>query len=226
MSKKVMLQAEPESLDIDLQRTAIMVIDMQNGFLKEGSAADLLGWGISRLQEAIEPTRRVIGEARAKGIKVIYVFQSLAPDMCSTSEPISPYWHKELPRLYREHPEARDKLTVHGTWGQQITDELRPQEGDVMIEKPRFSAFSGTDGDAILRTHSIKYIAFTGVATNCCVEASIRDAFNLDYFPILVSDACAPGGPEFLQESTIENVKWAHGWVTTAEKLTEAMRQC
>ncbi len=225
MSKKVMLQAEPESLEIDLQRTAVMVIDMQNAFLKEGSAADILGWDISRLQEAIESNERITSEARAKGVKVVYVFHSLSIDMCSSSEPISPYWYKELPSLYREHPEARDKITVPDTWGHQIIDELKPQEGDLLVSKPRFSAFSGTDIDAILRTYSIKYIAFTGVATNCCVEASIRDAFNLDYFPILISDATAPGGPAFLQEATIENVKWAHGWVTTSEKLIKAMRQ-
>ena len=56
-----------------------------------------------------------------------------------------------------------------------------------------------------------------------CVEASIRDAFELDYFSILVSDAAAPGGQPFLQEAAISNVKICLGWVTNTKNILKAM---
>jgi ureidoacrylate peracid hydrolase len=74
-----------------------------------------------------------------------------------------------------------------------------------------------------LKTYQLKYLFFAGCATNICIEASIRDAANLGYFPILISDASINNGPPFLQDSTIFNVKLCFGWVTDTETLLEAM---
>jgi ureidoacrylate peracid hydrolase len=200
------LEAEPEPLEIDVRRTAVMVIDMQNCFVKKGSAAESVGWSVSQAQQVIEPIKRVTETARANGVKVVYTTHALSSELCISREPTSPYWYKEFPKFYREHPEKRHTLSIKGTWGYEVIDELKPCEGDICVDKTRFSAFSGTDLDATLKTHYIKYIAFTGVASNCCVEATIRDAFNFDYFPIFISDAADPMGPGFLQESTIFNV--------------------
>ena len=72
---------------------------------------------------------------------------------------------------------------IRGTWGAAIVDQLKPQEGDIYVEKPRFSAFFGTSLDSILKAYNIKYLLFTGCATNICVEASMRDAGELGIFP-------------------------------------------
>jgi ureidoacrylate peracid hydrolase len=76
----------------------------------------------------------------------------------------------------------------------------------------------------MLRTYDIKYLAFTGVATNICVESSLRDACHLEYFPILVSDATAASPPS-RQEATIGNVKQVLGWVTTSDNIINAIEQ-
>ena len=220
----VILQAEPEPLEIDLQRTAVMVIDMQNAFVSKGGMFDLWGRDVLKNQKVIEPIRRITSTARAKGLKVVKVAHVYATDLHDSGGPDSPSWRKSMLASYRNHPEWEDKLIFSGTWGADIVEELKPQKGDIFISKPRYSAFFGTNLDAILKTYNNKYLVFMGVATNICVEASIRDAFNLAYFPILVSDAAMNTGEASVQEATIFNVKVCYGWVTTTEDLIKAMK--
>lgn len=219
------LEAEPEPLEIDLRRLSIMVIDMQNAFISKGGMWDLRGYDLSPAQRIIETISKINSVARAKGVKVIYIAHTLSPDLRETGGRGSAYWHKaQYIREYREQPKIRDKLIIRGTWGAEIIDELEPQEGDILVEKPKYSAFYGTDLDTILKTFGIKYLVFVGTATNGCVEASLRDALYLGYFCILISDATAAAGPPFMQDATISNVKLAYGWVTTSQDIIKAMK--
>ena len=220
----VLLQAEPEPLSLDLKRLAVMVIDMQNTFVSKGGRFDSRGFDVSIYQNTIKTIHNINAAARAKGIKVVYIAHTLSTDLRETGGPDHPYWHKAGHlRVYREQPDMRDKLIVRGTWGADIVKEIAPQEGDVLVEKPTFSAFHGTHLNTILRTYNIKYLAFVGTATNICVEASLRDAFNLGYFCILISDATVAIGPDFMQDATIYNVKSIYGWVTSSENILKAI---
>ena len=126
--------------------------------------------------------------------------------------------------MIREHPELKDRLHIHGAWGADIIDELKPQQGDVIVKKQKHDGFIGTNLDIVLRTSEIKYLLFIGTATNICVESTLRHAFSLGYFSILVSDATSPMGPPFTQDATIFNIQSTFGWVTTSEKLLSATR--
>lgn len=219
------LEAEPEPLEIDLERTALVIVDMQNGYLAKGGYFDLTGYDITLAKKVIAPIEMMINAARSEGLKVIYIVTVHPPDLSDCGGPDSAVWHKDgLVRLIREHPEWQDKFTIRGTWGAEIVEELKPQEGDIVFEKMRYSAFFQTNLDTVLKTFHIKYLIFTGVATNICVEATIRDAYYLGYFPILVSDATTPAGSDYLKEATIHNVKACYGWVTTAENGANAMK--
>ncbi len=221
----VLLEAEPEPLEIDQQRTAVIVIDMQNAFISKGAMFDLWGFDISASQKIIEPINEITSAAGAKGCKVIYTAHVFSPDFSESGGPNSPNRYKSRSLIdYREHPEWRDKLLARGTWGARIIEELKPQKGDILVEKPRYSAFFGTNLDTILKTYNVKYLVFVGAVTNICVESSIRDAFHLEYFPILISDAVVPSGPPFMQDATIFNVKTRFGWVTTTENIVKALK--
>lgn len=220
----VLIQAEPEPIEVDLQRTAVIVNDMQNAFVSKGGFFDLSGLDISRSRKVIEPIRDICKAARNKQVKVIYLAGLNSPDMREMGNPSQPRWYK-AERFYRQHPEWPDKFITRGTWGADIVKELKPQEGDILVEKLIQSAFFGTSLDVILKTLEIRYLVFTGVATNICVEATIRDAFYYGYFPILISDATAPVGPEFMQDATIFNVKECYGWVTTTKEWLSALSQ-
>jgi len=219
-----MIPAEPEPVEIGVRSTAVMVIDMQNAFVSEGGFFDLSGVDISQSQQIIKPIKHICDTARAKQIKVIYVVFRYSPDLREMGSAGQPFWYKEA-RFYREHPEGRDKFLIRGTWGAEIVSGLKPHKGDLVIEKVKYSAFFGTALDVTLRNLEIRHLLFVGVATNICVEASLRDAYYHGYFPVLVSDATAPLGPAHTRETTAFNVSQCYGWVTSARELVGGLGQ-
>lgn len=220
----VLLEAEPRPLEIDLRKTAVIVVDMQNTFCRKGGILDLIGLDITSSQRAVEQAVRVNAAARARGVRVIYVVHYYSPDLREAGGPNSGNWHTSGMINLRKHPEWRDRHFIKGTWGAEIVEELKPREEEIVVSKPRFSGFFGTDLDTILRSLEVKYLAFTGVDTAICVESTIRDASYLDYFPILVADATASAGPSFTQQAAVFNVKRCFGWVTSTENLIKAFQ--
>jgi ureidoacrylate peracid hydrolase len=211
-----MLQAEPAGVEIDLRRTAVIIVDMQNTFCKKGGGFDLGGRDISLIPATYGPIKRIADAARARAVKVIYVVHRLTPD----AREVGPFSRFKSPALRR--PEYRNSGILEGTWGTEIIDELKPAEDEMIIVKRRFSAFAGTELDMMLRTFDIRYLVFTGVATNICVESSLRDASHLQYLPIIVSDGVAASPPD-RQESTLSNVREIFGWVTTSAEVVQAL---
>ena len=221
----VLIQAEPQPIEIDLNRTAVMVVDMQNAYISKGGMADLLKWSdVSISRSVIDPIRRINEAARGRGMKVIYIATIYSNDLSEVGNPQSPGWYRGRSIAYRHHPEWSDKLVTRGTWGADIIDELKPQKDDLVVEKAKYSAFFGTSLDIVLRTYNIKYLIFTGAGTNICVESTLRDAFYRDYFCVLASDATANLGPPFTQEATLYNVRNYYGWITTANDIITAMK--
>jgi ureidoacrylate peracid hydrolase len=221
--KPAVLQAKPEPIEIDLQRAAVMVIDMQNAFVSKGGFFDLAAEDISQSQRIIQPVKQICSAARAKQMKVIYVVFHYSPDLREMGHPGLPFWYKEA-RFFREHPEWQDKFLIQGTWGAEIVEELRPREGDIVVEKLKYSAFFGTGLNITLRALDIQYLVFVGVATNICVEASLRDAYYRGYFPILISDATAPLGPAYTGDATVFNVQQCYGWVTKGKEFMSGLK--
>jgi len=220
-----LVQAEPEAIEIDVSKTAVLVVDMQNAFVRRGGYFDLIGFDISASEKIIEPCQEIVRAAREKGIKIIYLQMGYSPDLSDSGGPNSPAWHKSRGlTLIRQRPELKDKLYIYGTWGANIIEELEPQQGDIVIRKQKYDGFIGTNLDIVLRTYGVKHLLFIGTATNICVESTLRHAFSLQYFPILVSDAVSQMGPSSTQEATIFNVRSTFGWVTTSENLLKAIR--
>lgn len=223
--KYVTIQAEPEPIEIDVLKTAVLVVDMQNAFVHQGGYLDLVGFDISATEKIIKPCQEVVHTARDKGIKVIYLQMGYSPDLSDSGGQDSPLWYKSQGlALLRQHPELKDKLYIYGTWGADIIEELKPQPSDIVIRKQKHDGFIGTNLDIVLGTYGVKYLLFVGTATNICVESTLRHAFSLQYFPILVSDAVSQIGSSTTQEATIFNVRFIFGWVTTSEKLLSAIK--
>ena len=222
--RMTLLEAEPEPIKIDLLKTAVIVVDMQNAFMSKGGYFDLIGIDTSGAQEIVEPCRRIIHAGREKGARIIYFQMGFSPDLSDAGPSDSPIFQKSKAlRLLRENPHLKDKLYLYGTWGAEIIEALRPHEEDIVMRKQKYDGFFGTNLDIILRSWGIRYLLFVGIATNVCVESTLRHAFFLDYFPILVSDAVSQKGPGVTQEATIFNVRSTFGWVTTSEKISKAL---
>jgi ureidoacrylate peracid hydrolase len=183
-----------------------------------------MGYDISATEAIISPCRKIVQTARQKGVKVIYLQMAYGPDLLDIAGPFSPALYKSRGLLLlQQQPELRDKLPVYGTWGASIIEELKPQQGDIVVRKQKHDGFIGTNLDIILGNHGFRYLILTGTATNICVESTLRHAFSLEYFPILIADAVSQLGPSSNQEATIFNVRSTFGWVVTSERLLKAI---
>jgi ureidoacrylate peracid hydrolase len=222
--KSIQLPAEPESIELDLDRTALLVIDMQNAFASAGGMLELAGVDIGAAGEVVANARLVCEAARGAGIPVIYLTIGWPADLSTAGGPESPNPRKELAlRLMRERPELGGKLLTFGTWDFEIVDALAPQPSDTVIVKPRYSGFHGTGLDSLLRGRAVRNLLIVGIASNVCVESTIREAYFLEYWPVMIADATMPAGPAEIQRATIYNVSTFFGWVTTAEDVATAL---
>jgi ureidoacrylate peracid hydrolase len=222
--KRVLVNAKPEAVEIDLHRTAIIVVDMQNAFVSKGGMFDASGHDLSRARGVIENNKRIIETARKAGCKVVFLKMSYDSDYSNSGGPDSPNWHKELGLIMmRKDPKYWGSFVTEGSWDEEICAELESHPGDVVIRKQRYSGFAGTNLDMVLKTYSIRYCVYTGVATNVCVESTLRDGYFLDYWPVLVSDAVDHAGPLITHEATLWNVETLFGWVTTTDDLLKSM---
>jgi ureidoacrylate peracid hydrolase len=218
------IAAEPEPITIDLLKTAVIVVDMQNAFVKRGGYFDLAGYDLTGVEGIVAPCRKIITAARQKGAKIIYFQMGCSPDFSDRGPADSPYNLKAKGlKLIRQRPEVKDKYYIYGTWGAEIIEELKPRPEDLVVKKQKYDGFIGTNLEIILSTFGIKYLAFVGTATNLCVESTLRHAFFLDYFPIILSDAVSHAGASITQEATLLNVKANFGWVTTSDHFVRGL---
>ncbi len=222
----VTLPARPENLPINPAQTALIVVDMQNAYASKGGYLDLAGFDVAGAQAVIERTALLVAAARKAGVTVVFFQNGWDRDYVEAGGPGSPNWWKSNAlKTMRDRPELQGTLLSKGGWDFALVDQLTPQPGDLVIEKPRYSAFYNTPLDSMLRARDIKNIAFCGVATNVCVESTLRDGFFLEYFGILLEDACHQAGPAFLQEATVYNVQTFFGWVSTTADFCGAIGQ-
>jgi ureidoacrylate peracid hydrolase len=219
-----LVAARPDGVDVDFDRTAVVVVDMQNAFVSKGGMFDLAGLDISGAAPAIAANRRLLAACRANGMRVVYLQMTYRPDLADAGGPASPNYHKELGMvLMRARPELAGKLLIDGSWDWAIADALKPEPGDIVIKKSRYSGFAGTNLDNLLRSAGIRHLLFTGVATNICVESTARDAYFSEYWPVLVEDAMNHSGPDFTRQATLWNFETAFGWVTDSGSVIDAL---
>ncbi len=219
------LDAKPGPIEVELTKCAVVVVDMQNAFASKGGMLDVAGVDISNAPRVVSSIKTVVNAARQASVPIVYVQMGYKPDLSNSGGPNSPNWHKELAiHLMRCRPELKGTLLTEGTWDFAIVEELNPEPGDLVVIKTRYSGFAGTTLDSQLRTRGIRYLFFVGIATNVCVESTLRDAYFQDYWPILIADGAMPAGPATLHEATLFNVENFFGWTIRAEEFVRAIR--
>ncbi len=222
----VNLLTKPEPIEVALEKSAVVVVDMQNAFASRGGLLDLAGIDISAAGTVVRTIRTVLAAARERGVQVVYLQTGYKPDLSNGGGEASPNPRKETALcLMRARPELEGTLLVEGTWDFAIVEELAPQASDLVVLKTRYSGFAGTTLDSALRVRDIRYLFFVGIATNVCVESTLRDAYFHEYWPILVTDGTMQAGPPAAQEATIFNVESFFGWTLRAEGLLQSLRR-
>ncbi|CAI0763661.1 Peroxyureidoacrylate/ureidoacrylate amidohydrolase RutB [Serratia entomophila] len=222
----VTLAARPEAIAFAPQETALIVVDMQNAYASQGGYLDLAGFDVSATAPVIANIKRAIRAARAAGIRVIFFQNGWDNQYVEAGGQGSPNWHKSNAlKTMRRRPELMGKLLAKGGWDYQLVDELQPQPGDIVLPKPRYSGFFNTQLDSLLRCYGIHHLVFTGIATNVCVESTLRDGFFLEYFGVVLADATHQAGPAFAQQAALYNIETFFGWVSDVDSFCAALSQ-
>jgi ureidoacrylate peracid hydrolase len=212
----VTLPARPEPLRVSADETAIVVIDMQNAYASPGGYLDLAGFDIGGAGAVVEQCAKVVETARGAGLPIIYFQNGWDEAYVEAGGPGSPNWHKSNAlKTMRARPELQGQLLAKGGWDYDLVDALAPQPGDIVLHKTRYSAFFNSQLDSTLRARGIRNIVFVGIATNVCVESTLRDGFHLEYFGVMLEDATHHLGPDFIQAASVYNVEKFFGWVST-----------
>ena len=219
------LNTRPDPVDVDFARSALIIVDMQNAFASPGGMLDLAGVEISDAAQVVSSIRSVADAFRLAGIQVVYLQMGYKADLRDAGGPNSPNHRKELAVcLMRKRPDLKGKLLTEGTWDFEIVDELHSAPGDLVVVKNRYSGFAGTTLDAQLRVRGIQYLFFAGIAANVCVESTLRDAYFLEYWPILLSDGTMGAGDPNARSATLFNVETFFGWTIKCEDLISNLR--
>ena len=225
-SRRVTLPARPEPLGLAAAETAVVVVDMQNAYASKGGYVDLAGFDVAGAAGTIGQIGKVLETARAAGVQVVFLQNGWDADYAEAGGPGSPNWHKSNAlKTMRERPELHGTLLAKGGWDYALVDALAPQPGDLVLGKPRYSAFFNSPLDSTLRARGIRTIVFVGIATNVCVESTLRDGFHLEYFCVMLEDATHHLGPEFVREAAIYNVEKFFGWVSTVQDFCGSFGQ-
>ena len=219
------LVAAPESIMLAPEQTALIVIDMQNAYTSQGGYLDLAGFDVSKTKPVVENIKKAVDAAHAAGIQVIYFKNGWDEQYREAGGVDSPNFHKSNAlKTMRKHPELQGTLLAKGHWDFELIDELQPLEHDLVIEKPRYSGFFNTALDSMLRCRGIRNLVFVGIATNVCVESTLRDGFFLEYFGVALDDACYQAGPKEAHEASLFNIKTFFGWVSDTANFVETFQ--
>lgn len=194
---------------------AVVVIDVQNDFCHmEGSSAKR-GKDLQYVQQMIPRLTYFLHEARKNQVPVLFV--ATEHDEATDSEA----W---LSRYGTNYDRVKTNLSCRkGSWGTGFY-MIESEKEEIVVIKHKYSAFVGTDLDNKLQSLGIRSLLFTGVATNICVESTLRDALHHDYFVTLVEDCCA-AYDMMDHDSTIRNVRNRFGLVATSQEITVLWNQ-
>lgn len=163
--------------------TAVLVIDMQNGFLHPDGSLARAGMGLPDAEPATGAAEALIASARASGLPVVYtrhVISEGGPEM-------SPAWREAAAPVFAVEP----RMLCHGSWDAQVLDRLAPAAGDVVVDKDRYDAFLHTALEETLRGLGVERLVVSGVLTNVCVESTVRSALERRFDVAVASDATA-----------------------------------
>jgi len=218
----ITVPANPYPLQLTLEQTALLVIDMQNDFCSVGGWGDRKGLDVSQTQTPIQPIKTLLEALRQTPVTIIHTREGHRPDL-SDCPP-----HKLARSQYYQAPIGSDgamgRLLTRGSKSHDFVDELQPVPGEIVLDKPGKGSFEATDLDLILRQRHIRQLLFTGVTTECCVHTTLRTANDLGYECLLLEDCCASFVPDF-HRITVAMTQMIFGWVTDSQQLMLSLRQ-
>lgn len=222
----VLLEMEPQSAEVDLSKSALIIIDMQRDFLEPGGFGEKLGNDVSKLQRAVGPCKAALEAARTAHLLVLHTREGHRVDMTDVHPHKLDRRGTVSPTIGTDGPMGR--ILIRGQAGHDIIPELQPlADKEPIIDKPGKGSFYATDLQAILTARGIHTLFVCGVTSEVCVHTTIREGNDRGYHCIALSDACASYNDEFHEVAMkmISAQGGIFGSVTTTTSFVKALQQ-
>lgn len=225
---RVSIDTDAGQTVVDANRTAMLVIDMQNDFCTEGGWLHTAGASVEGMRTPIGPINRVNERLRARNLPVIWLNWGNRSDLRNVPATVQFPFHQlgrgvglSAPQPANSHAAKAEgsRVLEKDSWGAQVVDELLRMPTDIMVDKYRISGFWDTQLDSILRKHDIRTLLFAGVNADQCVLATLMDATFHGYDAFLIGDCVATSSPGYCMESTVYNVRSVFGFVTDSDRV-------
>lgn len=192
---------------IDPKKTALVILDLQNDVIHpKGKFADSGSPLHAKKQNVVGNVKAIAAAGRAKGLPIIHIHMLLDEGTGRLNAP-----------LFQGCADA--KALVRGTWGAEPLPGVKPQKGDLIVEKQRMSGFHNTLLDTKLRGLGVEKVLVTGAWTNFSVEHTCRDGADMGYQMALVTDGTSTIDDTWQQAATDFALTNIAERVTTAEVL-------
>ncbi|KQT25480.1 MULTISPECIES: isochorismatase family cysteine hydrolase [unclassified Bradyrhizobium] len=216
------ISAEPEPIELDWSKSALLIIDMQRDFLEPGGFGETLGNDVSQLSRAVKPIGAVLTAARDAGMLVIHTREGHLPDL---SDAPRAKIERGAPSLRIGDAGPMGRILIRGEAGHDIIPELYPLDSEIVIDKPGKGAFHATELGEVLERYGIENLLVCGVTTEVCVNTTVREANDRGYRCVVISDGCASYFPEFhaMGLKMIKAQGGIFGWVASSAAVLEAM---
>ncbi len=224
-SRPLELDARPQRLTLDLARTAILIIDLQNDFCHTDGWLAGIGVDVSPTRAAIDTVSATLPAIRAANIPVVWVNWGNRPDQANLPPGVRHVYDptgRDTGIGSTATPSSTAVLEA-GNWGAAVVDELDVAPDDIRIDKFRMSGFIDTPLDSILRNLRVDTLLFAGVNADQCVLSTLMDAANIGYDVVLLTDAVATTSPEYCLDATIYNVRQCFGFTAEARTVATAL---
>lgn len=225
--RPIQFTAEPQNLTLDLESTAVIVVDMQNDFCHTQGWLAGNGVDVSAGRDIITAINTLVRASREAGVPIIWLNWGNRQDLANLPPNVIHVYDPEGTGGGIGDPVSplSDSVLVAGSGGAEIVEGLDVAPHDVHVDKYRMSGFWDTELDSILRQANVRHILFCGVNVDQCVFATLIDAACIGYDCVLISDACATTSPDYCTTATEYNVRQCFGFTSNSAAIAAAISE-